>query len=138
MVSSDDEIQVFLDWESDHVSNAEDSRDEIRRKYPGAARKADHEGNRAEAIKINCLLCMTGSRKEIRLCQDQKCVFWVRRPYADNRVRDEGVVPTNHQYRERANKIGRDDIGKARSKRKPKKPRKPSSGSQAKGKSTGS
>jgi len=74
--------------------------DEIRRKYPGAAKKADIDRSRAAAIKLHCLSCSGGSRSEVSNCLVYDCFLWPLRPYRDDRERPDGTVPTAEEYGE--------------------------------------
>lgn len=79
-----------------------DFRDELRRKYPAKAQKADHEFSFKEAAQGHCRSCSGGTR-ESGLCQAYACWIWVVRPGAGKRddprrVRPVGVVPTVEEY----------------------------------------
>lgn len=75
-----------------------DLRDELRQKYPGLARKADHEGSRTSAINLKCRECMGGSLNDVKSCTATKCFLHPYRPGAQpDEVRP---VPTIEEYRE--------------------------------------
>lgn len=72
--------------------------DEIRQKYPGMCRKADHERSKQNAIKAFCRGCMGGSLTDVRSCPSRGCFLW---PYRlggfDESPRP---VPSVDEYRE--------------------------------------
>lgn len=76
-----------------------DHRIELRHKYPGKGRRADHEGSRKNAIDMNCLHCMGGSRKDIKGCTSVTCFFYPFRPGAVVGEPRAGI-PTVEEYQE--------------------------------------
>lgn len=72
--------------------------DELRKRYPGVGRAADHENSRTSAITLKCLDCCSGQREGVRACPSFKCALWPYRPYQDDRERPVGAVPTQEGY----------------------------------------
>ena len=68
-------------------------RDDLREKYIGLSRKADHEASRSSAVRLFCLECMGGSLAEVKDCQTQACFLWPYRNNSCNTQRDPGIVP---------------------------------------------
>lgn len=59
-------------WEeevSDHILH------ELRRKYPGLARRCG-EGSPMAALRLRCLDCCAGQPKEVELCPSTDCPSW--------------------------------------------------------------
>jgi hypothetical protein len=48
---------------------------EIRRKFPGLARRAD-AGQRLPAVQLFCIECYGGSLREARTCTVRDCPLW--------------------------------------------------------------
>lgn len=68
-------------------------RDDLREKYIGLSRKADHESSRSSAIRLFCLECMGGSLADVKDCQTQACFLWPYRNNSCETVRYPGIVP---------------------------------------------
>lgn len=48
---------------------------EVRKKFPGKARKAD-KGNPRAGIELECICCMGGERKAVIACTNYICGIW--------------------------------------------------------------
>lgn len=51
------------------------------KKYPKAVKRVVEQRSRQAAIKLMCLDCSTGGKKEIALCAIKRCPLWSFRPY---------------------------------------------------------
>jgi hypothetical protein len=63
------------------VASEESLMAQLRRKYPGLARRADTGSCRA-AQRLKCYECMGGSRSDVTGCRNYECPVW---PYRHGR-----------------------------------------------------
>lgn len=72
--------------------------DELRLSRPKLGLKADYKGSAKSAIRLACLECMGGSRRDVAGCATQECALWPFRFGSGNEKRTRVCIPTQEWY----------------------------------------
>lgn len=80
---------------------------ELRRKYPGLAKRAD-AGSALAAVRLHCIECMGGVRSEVEICTAPECPLY---PYR------RGQSPRKRQMSEEQRAAAAERFAAARARR---------------------